>query len=103
MRTRTEKTNSPDPHPPREEAVWTEPTDSHLSVGHPVHRPVRYREWTNPHGADFTDWEAACGYVSTTSGSTRFTGRPPMAFSSVLSARRKELCRTCWPDRWRKQ
>lgn len=88
-----------DPHPAREDALWVDPPHEDVAVGYPVHRLACLREWTNPSGADFTDWEAACGVVSTTSGSRRWTGRFPPAFGVVTSARRKELCPACWPDR----
>lgn len=57
-------------------------------VGYPVHRVATYSRWTNPHGAVFTDWTAACGATGSESGH-----RP---FGKAGSARRAELCRVCF-------
>ena len=62
-----------------------------VSVGYPVHAVAEYREWENRHQARFTDWTAACGATGTA------TGHADSAFGQVRSARRLELCRTCWP------
>lgn len=60
-------------------------------AGYPVHAVATFRRWVNPHGAQFTDWTAACGAARTDSGH-----RP---FGLSGSARRAELCRACWPSR----
>lgn len=65
-----------------------------ISVGYPVHALAEYSVWTNPHGASFTDWKAACGATGRTSSSPQF------AFGKAGSARRRELCKTCWPAGW---
>lgn len=65
--------------------------DSHQTVGYPVHQLTRYREWTNPHGVNFTDWQATCGAEGVQSVA-RWA-----AFGQVRDARRGELCRDCWP------
>lgn len=62
-----------------------------VSVGYPVHAVVEYRERTNPHGVIFTDWKAACGATGTA------TGKASTAFGLSGSARKAELCRSCWP------
>jgi hypothetical protein len=62
-----------------------------VSVGYPVHAVAEYREWTNPHRARFVDWKAACGATGTATGSA------DTAFGRSGSARKAELCRTCWP------
>lgn len=62
-----------------------------LTAGYPVHAVAEYREWQNAHCASFTDWTAVCGATGTESG---FAGFAP---GLAGSARRAELCRSCWP------
>lgn len=62
-----------------------------ISVGYPVHAVAEFRDWTNPHGARFVDWAATCGATGTQ------TGTSDTAFGLSGSARKAELCRTCWP------
>lgn len=61
-------------------------------AGYPVHRVTTFSRWTNPHGVDFTDWAAACGVTDTKAG--RYG-----VFGKAGSARRAELCPTCFPGR----
>lgn len=61
-----------------------------LSAGYPVHAVVSYRNWTNPHGVLFMDWTATCGATGTESGHN--------SFKTAVSARKRELCRECWPS-----
>jgi hypothetical protein len=62
-----------------------------LTAGYPVHAVASYQPWTNPHGAAFTDWTASCGVTGTIAG---------RSFGRAGSARRRELCATCWPLDW---
>lgn len=62
-----------------------------VSVGYLVHAVAEYQERTNPHGVAFTDWTAACGVAGTV------TGRSATAFGLSGNARKRELCRSCWP------
>jgi hypothetical protein len=62
-----------------------------ISVGYPVHAVAEFRQWENQHGVHFTDWKAACGATGTA------TGRTSTAFGLSGSARKRELCRACWP------
>jgi hypothetical protein len=62
-----------------------------ISVGYPVHAVAEFEETTNPHGAHFTKWKAACGATGTE------TGRADSAFKLSGNARKAELCRSCWP------
>ena len=62
-----------------------------LTAGYPVHAVAEYGEWTNDHGAVFTDWVAACGAIGTAGG------RACHVLGLAGSARRLELCRECWP------
>lgn len=62
-----------------------------VSVGYPVHAVASYRNWTNQWGARFVNWTATCGASGTLSG------HADDAFGLSGSARRKELCRACWP------
>lgn len=82
--------SEPSPIMSRDQAAWVDVTDGR-TAGYPVHRVTRHRRWTNRHGAEFTDWVAACGATRTTSGHHQ-------VFGQVSSARRAELCRTCWPS-----
>lgn len=61
------------------------------TVGYPVHAVARYARTTNPHGARFTTWQAACGATGTTTGHD--------TFGVAGSARWRELCTTCFPAR----
>lgn len=61
-----------------------------LTAGYPVHRVVSYWPWTNPHGAQFTDYTAACGLTDTLVGRN--------SFGRAGTARRKELCSRCFPN-----
>lgn len=60
-----------------------------ISAGYPVHAVAEYREWTNPHGVRFTDWVATCGATGTETGHS--------ALKAAASARKRELCPSCWP------
>jgi hypothetical protein len=62
-----------------------------MTVGYPVHAVATYAEWTNKHRVTFTDWKATCGATGTA------TGGSGTAFGRSGSARKAELCRTCWP------
>jgi len=62
-----------------------------VSVGYPVHAVAEYREWKNPFNVAFVDWKAVCGVTGTA------TGHADSAFGLSGSARKAELCRTCWP------
>jgi hypothetical protein len=59
------------------------------TAGYPVHAVAQFVRWTNPFQARFTDWVASCG----TRGSMSGHG----AFGLAGSARRRELCTTCFP------
>lgn len=59
-------------------------------AGYPCHRPVQFSRWTNQHGMGFTDWVAACGATGYLTGAAAEFGR-------AGSARRKELCPSCFP------
>lgn len=61
-----------------------------LTVGYPVHAVAKYRNWRNQHDAMFMDWVAACGVTGTVSGHS--------TFGTASSARKRELCRKCWPE-----
>lgn len=58
-------------------------------VGYPAHAVWRFAQWENQHRAKFTSWAARCGASGTESGHA--------PFGLAGSARRKELCRTCFP------
>lgn len=61
-------------------------------AGYPKHVVARYREWTNPHGVMFTDWEAKCGATRTDSG------RAERSLSTRLDRVYKaEWCTQCNP------
>lgn len=62
-----------------------------VTVGYPVHAVAEYREWKNAHDVAFTDWTATCGVTGTA------TGAASTAFGLSGSARKRELCRACWP------
>ena len=59
------------------------------TIGYPVHAVAEYAEHDNPHGVRLTDWRAACGATG------QAVGRGP--FGRAGSARKRELCRQCWP------
>lgn len=61
-----------------------------LTVGYPVHAVASYRNWTNRYDARFMDWTAICGATGSKSGHS--------SFGTAVSARKRELCRKCWPD-----
>ena len=69
---------------------------STITVGYPVHRLATFSPWTNQHGVQFTDWIAACGAIGTKSGHPSSYSGP---FGTAGSARRLELCPTCFPGR----
>ena len=62
-----------------------------ITVGYPVHALATYSTWTNPHDVSFVDWKASCGATGTSAGA------PCSVFGLSGSARRLELCPTCWP------
>jgi hypothetical protein len=64
---------------------------STITAGYPVHRVITYRLWVNQHRVQFTDYTAACGKSDTLAGSSPF-GR-------AGTARRLELCPTCFPGK----
>lgn len=59
---------------------------------HMVHA-YELREWTNPHGARFTDWHASCGAKGRVSG--HFSIGTCSSLSSLDTAVRGMLCRNC--------
>lgn len=59
---------------------------------HMVHA-YELREWTNLHGATFTDWHASCGAKGTESG--HFSKGTCSMLSSLDHAVRMMLCRDC--------
>lgn len=59
---------------------------------HMVHA-YELREWTNPHGATFTDWHSSCGAKGTKSG--HFSRGTCSSLSSLDGAVRGMLCRVC--------
>jgi hypothetical protein len=59
-----------------------------LTAGYPVHRVLTWGTWSNPHGAVFLCWQAACG--ARDEASTERLGR-------VYQALAGELCSACWP------
>lgn len=61
------------------------------TAGYPVHAVTEFSRRTNPHGVRFTDWRALCG------ASGAYAGNQP--FKLAGSARRAELCKTCFPFR----
>lgn len=61
-------------------------------VTHMVHR-CDLREWTNPHGARFTDWRAGCGASGTLSG--HVSAGMTFGLSSIDYAHRDMLCSVC--------
>lgn len=67
-----------------------------VTAGYPVHRVATFSPWTNPHGVTFTDWTAACGASDTATGHPGPYGSP---FGTAGSARKLELCPTCFPGR----
>ena len=85
---------------PRDTAEMVDVTDLGLAAGYPMHRPIAYRHWVSSHRLDFVDWWAFCGAHGTMSGGAL---RGPLSvFGQVTSARRSELCSTCYPGRdWR--
>jgi hypothetical protein len=66
-------------------------TTSTKTAGYPVHAVGKFVRWTNQHQVHFTDWLARCGARGSESGH-----RP---FGLAGSARRLELCPTCFPGR----
>jgi hypothetical protein len=66
---------------------------STITVGYPVHRLATFSPWAD---GSFTDWTAACGASGYVNGrATPRSGR----FGTAGSARRAELCPTCFPGR----
>jgi hypothetical protein len=61
------------------------------TVGYPVHAVARYAQRRTENGVVLTDWAATCGATGQQVGST--------PFGTAVSARWRELCRTCWPAR----
>lgn len=59
---------------------------------HMVHA-YELREWTNPHGANFTDWCAPCGAKGTESG--HFSKSTCSMLSSLDFAHQLMLCKNC--------
>lgn len=59
-------------------------------VGYPKHAVAEYHNWTNPHGVKFVDWRSVCGASGTETGHAN-------RFGLSGSARKGELCRSCWP------
>lgn len=61
-------------------------------VTHMVHS-YELEEWTNPHGARFTNWKASCGAKGTESG--HWSEGTCSMLSSLDYAHRLMLCKIC--------
>ena len=68
-----------------------------VSAAGTVHRVERenLREWTNRHGATFTEWRADCGATGTVSG--HVSAGTATGITSIDGAHRAMLCRRCCP------
>lgn len=62
-----------------------------MTAGYPVHAATEFSRWTNLYGVRFTDWRALCGASGTVAGD--------QPFKLAGSARKAELCKTCFPFR----
>jgi hypothetical protein len=61
------------------------------TVGYPVHAVATYRKRVTENGVTLTDWAAACGAEGQLVGAMARFGR-------AGSARKMELCTSCWPS-----
>jgi len=62
------------------------------TIGYPPHAVASFRTWVTANRVTLTDWTATCGATGQAVGT-----RP---FGKAGSARRRELCRACWPASW---